>query len=59
MITKLTQISTEKHFFPFMILVTLEKSKKAKFLKIKQLHCQQKLTRLRLVECDHENCGMK
>jgi hypothetical protein len=37
MITKLTQISTEKHFFSFMIPVTLEKSKKAKFLKSKAI----------------------
>ena len=43
-----------------MIPVTLEKSKRRQnFWKVKQLHCQQKLTRLRLVECDHENCGMK
>jgi hypothetical protein len=33
--------------------------KKQNFWKVKQLHCQQKLTRLGLVECDHENCGMK
>jgi hypothetical protein len=57
MITKLTQISTEKHFFSFMIPITLEKSKKATFLKGNYI--ASKLTKLRLVECDHENCGMK
>jgi len=37
MITKLTQISTEKHFFSFISPVMLEKFKKAKFLKNKAI----------------------
>ncbi len=40
-----------------MIPVTLEKSKKAKFLKGNYI--ASKLTKLSLAECDHENCGMK
>jgi len=63
MIIKSIQINTERYFFSFMIPVTSEKPKKAKFLKIRQLYCLQTQLkfnlRIRLVECDHGNCGMK
>ncbi len=42
-----------------MIPVTSEKSKKEKFLKNKTIILLANSLGLRLVECDHEDCGMK